>query len=642
MARKTLAFAMILYQSPRRMACWSILGLDMGQSGDVAVKSVKQNLQKLAAKHCGETCRAEIEAIIEARNLIARYRPVAALGACQVFAQWVRVTAPIEQAVRDPAALFAAARRAELAHKLAKRFFDCALGGFADASLGTPGRGGRLIVPLPVAAIEALGAGLAEALEKSLKKAELAADALILLHPGFASAEGEAMSNVVEFTQAASALGVVFARQGLACDLAEDALWADTAAALCVLNAQHLEDVEAGSPSVDRLRALLSQQRKRGRKILAPGVHSQAALDVARALEIELVCGDFIGRPSRRPYDMLSAAAFKSLREQCVCESSCERTESLLGRLLFPLAPVTPKTPAEEVFHFFEQQPDIRALAVVEDGRPLGIISRYEMVDHMARPYRHELFGRKSCTRFMDPEPLVFDVHIGLAELMDQVVQAHPRHLISGFIVTEAGRYLGMGAVQDLMREITAMQIDSARHANPLTQLPGNVPINQHIDTLLENGIPCAVAYCDLDHFKPFNDTYGYAKGDEIIRLTAQVLAECVVPEIDFLGHVGGDDFVVVFLSPDWQARCERALDRFAAEVTRFFSPEDLARGGYESPNRKGEMEFHPLTSLSIGALECPPGQYSSHLEVASVAAEVKKKAKAVRGNSLYVNQRRV
>ena len=271
---------------------------------------------------------------------------------------------------------------------------------------------------------------------------------------------------------------------------------------------------------------------------------------------------------------------------------------------------------------------------------PIGLIARYDMVDNMARPYRHELYGRKPCTRFMDKEPLTVDIHLPLSELSEILVRAHPRHLISGFIITDAGRYLGIGSVQDLVREVATMQMEAAKYANPLTLLPGNVPINQYIDNLLVAGEPCAIAYCDLDHFKPFNDVYGYARGDDVIRLTARILTEVCDSERDFVGHIGGDDFVLVFRSADWQARCEQALRMFGEEILGFFSHDDIESGGYVTENRKGAMEFHALTSLSIGVTEVKPGAFRSHLEVSVVAAEVKKKAKGIKGNSLYVNRR--
>lgn len=114
------------------------------------------------------------------------------------------------------------------------------------------------------------------------------------------------------------------------------------------------------------------------------------------------------------------------------------------------------------------------------------------------------------------------------------------------------------------------------------------------------------------------------------------------MPKTDFIGHVGGDDFVLIFFSsPDWKARCEQALKRFEEEIPSFFSPSDIEQGGYYATNRKGNMEFCSLISLSIGAVEIEPGVYPNYLAVAAEAAEVKKKAKAIAGNSFYFDQRK-
>ena len=315
--------------------------------------------------------------------------------------------------------------------------------------------------------------------------------------------------------------------------------------------------------------------------------------------------------------------------------------ERILDRLLIKTAPVAPTDSADRVFALFKNNPDLYSVPVVSDGAPLGLISRYEMMENMARPYRHELFGRSPCVRFMAPQTLIVDIGLALAELAALIVNADQRQIITGFIITHRGDYLGMGSLQDVVREVTAMQIEAAKCANPLTQLPGNVPIRQHIDTLLAAGEIFCVAYCDLDHFKPFNDVYGYAKGDEVLQMTARVLAEVCDKEQDFTGHIGGDDFVLIFRSPDWLSRCRRALERFGSEIRAFFRPEDIARGGYDTENRNGAMESHPLTALSIGAVMATPGTFRNHLEVSEVAAEAKTQAKKTPGNSIFVNQRR-
>jgi diguanylate cyclase (GGDEF)-like protein len=240
----------------------------------------------------------------------------------------------------------------------------------------------------------------------------------------------------------------------------------------------------------------------------------------------------------------------------------------------------------------------------------------------------------------MDPQPLIIDVSTQLPEIAHLVTNADPRHLVSGFIIVAHDRYLGIGSVQHLVSEVTTMQMDAARYANPLTQLPGSIPINRHIDGLLADGESFCVCYCDLDHFKPFNDVYGYTQGDAVIQLAASLLRDACDDELDFVGHIGGDDFVTVFRSVDWMERCQRVLDRFASAVLAFFSNDDIERDGYVSESRKGKMEFHKLTSLSIGVVEVTPGMFSNHLEVATIAAEVKRRAKAVPGNSLWTNHR--
>jgi diguanylate cyclase (GGDEF)-like protein len=221
------------------------------------------------------------------------------------------------------------------------------------------------------------------------------------------------------------------------------------------------------------------------------------------------------------------------------------------------------------------------------------------------------------------------------------VDEGDPRYLADGFVITENGRYLGIDTTRDLIREITQLQINAARYANPLTLLPGNVPITEHIERLLGAGTAFCACYCDVDNFKPFNDVYGYHKGDEIIRLTARVMSQQCDPERDFIGHIGGDDFIVLFQSMDWEHRCRMALEQFALHVPTLLSEEDRARGGLMSEDRRGEETFFPFPTLSIGAVVVHTNELTSHFEV-SAAADAKKQAKRIAGNSLFTERRRL
>jgi len=175
---------------------------------------------------------------------------------------------------------------------------------------------------------------------------------------------------------------------------------------------------------------------------------------------------------------------------------------------------------------------------------------------------------------------------------------------------------------------ITEMQISAARYANPLTQLPGNVPINEHIDRMLAAGKGFVVAYLDVDNFKPYNDTYGYRRGDDVIQLLGRLICQSVNEGIDFVGHIGGDDFFVVFQSADWEARCWEIVDRFGKAMHPMVGASGHAGAGYMAENRKGELVFQALPTLSVGAVRVHPGDCDSHREVAAAVSVAKKEAK--------------
>ena len=157
------------------------------------------------------------------------------------------------------------------------------------------------------------------------------------------------------------------------------------------------------------------------------------------------------------------------------------------------------------------------------------------------------------------------------------------------------GSTTGIGSGHDLIREITQMQIHAARYANPLTGLPGNVPINKYLDDLLQLEQPFTVCYSDLDHFKPYNNVNGYGRSNEVIRWTGNLIEAICEPILDFVGHIGGDDFLIVFRSPDWERRCRDLPAEFEKSKGQFFSQEEQARLHRLSRPRKAHGEASPV-----------------------------------------------
>ncbi len=183
------------------------------------------------------------------------------------------------------------------------------------------------------------------------------------------------------------------------------------------------------------------------------------------------------------------------------------------------------------------------------------------------------------------------------------------------------------------------------RRISPLTGLPGNVQIHAELKKCLSNKEPFSVLYIDLDNFKAYNDVYGFLKGDEIIKFTAETVVGCVhkdMPEGSFVGHIGGDDFVAIVPTLHCDKVCQDIISIFDAKVLDFFTPEDVEKGYIEVANRKGIIEQFPLTSVSIGVVVADVNRFYNMLEIGEVGAQVKHAAKSVMGSSYSIDRRRV
>ena len=421
-------------------------------------------------------------------------------------------------------------------------------------------------------------------------------------------------------------------------------LWSELRPQYVKIDMHFVQGINHDPVKLQFVRSIQEIAEKSGTVVIAEGIETQAELLLIRELGIDGGQGYHIARPNGNPATALSAEIAKTLSRDAAQRSPnkglCGRQAPTALKLLRIVPTATSDMKNSDIYELFLGDPKLQIVPVVENGTPIGIINRYTMIDRLARPYQRELYEKKSCTFFMDPNPLVADKDTSLQDLSHIIVEADPHHLFNGFIIADQGQYLGMGTGHDLMREITQMQINAARYANPLTQLPGNVPINEHIDRLLQDGVRFYACYCDLDNFKPFNDVYGYRKGDDVIQLSGRLLGEFCDPNQDFIGHIGGDDFIVLFQSEDWEARCRAILDAFGTQILDFYSIEDRERGGYVTEDRQGRKVFHPLVSLSLGVVRVESAQYYSHHQIASAAAEAKRQSKKIHGNSLFIDRR--
>lgn len=563
---------------------------------------------------------ARIKEVLDYKLLSALFQPVVDLRSGEIYGYEGLVRGPSDSPLHIPANLYALAEVFGLQFELECLAWQVVLESFARFRLP-----GCLF----------LRAGYSGAHEPCDLKALVLANDLGVSRV-VVELEASPLPMIEHFRVQGFSVGVT----GLGASVDDPALWWELRPDFGRIDAHFVQGVHQDPVKQHYLRELAETAATAGCRTLAEGVETAAGLSLVKELGLDFAQGLFIARPNSSPAVVLPAEVAGILQAGGRHESGGLLSAPTAERLMADVAPVAPEQDLESVYEIFAADPLLVALPVVKDGLPIGLINRYTLIDRYARPFRRELYGKKPCTHLMEAAPLVVDKGISIEELSSLVAEAEQRYLSDGFIITDQGRYAGMGTGHALIREITQLRIRAARYANPLTGLPGNVPINEHIDSLLRDRQPFYACYCDLNHFKPFNDVYGYNRGDDVIQLTGRILEEETDPERDFVGHVGGDDFVVLFLSPDWERRCRNVLEKFGNQVTAFFSPEDIERGGYIAEDRRGQKIFHPLASLAIGAVRIDPAAFHSHRDVAAAAAEAKKQAKRTPGNNLFVERR--
>ena len=240
----------------------------------------------------------------------------------------------------------------------------------------------------------------------------------------------------------------------------------------------------------------------------------------------------------------------------------------------------------------------------------------------------HRHLRRDPRTRFL---PIVFltahsDREVKLAELEagaeDFITKPYDAEELLARVGAAVRRWSGMRAV------------------NPLSGLPGNPTITEEIESRLAREETFTLLYVDIDRFKEFNDHYGFTRGDRVITTLAEILID-VAGDQRFVGHIGGDDFVVLTRSDDAETLAAGITRRFDGAIRALYDPVDRTRGWIEAHDRRGRLRHTPFATVSIGIVNVPPGRFDGATAAARAAAEVKEVAKRQSGSAWAVDRRK-
>lgn len=191
--------------------------------------------------------------------------------------------------------------------------------------------------------------------------------------------------------------------------------------------------------------------------------------------------------------------------------------------------------------------------------------------------------------------------------------------------------------------ELAIFRSERVVEINPLTRLPGNISINKQIQARLDSGQVFSLAYADLDHFKPFNDYYGFSRGDEVLRMAGRLITNTVKgkqPKNSFVGHIGGDDFVFIMDPALVEETASEIIYAFDRIVPTFYDAEDREAGMIKSQDRQGTMRSFPVITISIGITQNKYRSFSHYGELTEIASEMKSNAKQNKGSCFKMDRR--
>lgn len=370
-----------------------------------------------------------------------------------------------------------------------------------------------------------------------------------------------------------------------------------------------------------------------GRFVVAEGVETDLEFQVCRELGCDLVQGYLIQRPTtelpqlQERYEVVENLVARDRRGR-------EAAPDAIAGQLIAAPSIAAHASLSEALAIFGRNPSCTFIIVLDPNqRPLGLVREQDVKGYLYNPYGRDLLSnasyRKSVLTVLSRCPVV-DIYAPIERLVESYVQDHGDE---GVIVLRDMKYAGFLASRTLLNIISERNLAAARDQNPLTRLPGNRRIYEFVSHALSDvDTPFALVYFDFDHFKPFNDKFGFRQGDRALILFSEMLSKNFIGEQRFVGHIGGDDFFGGVRDATFEVfrgQLRALLDKFKADIESFYDAPSRATGGITATDRDGVTRQFPLMRVSAVALELHPGRAVMSLdELSGLIADGKKLAK--------------
>lgn len=363
-------------------------------------------------------------------------------------------------------------------------------------------------------------------------------------------------------------------------------------------------------------------------KLIAEGVETPRELTQLIRLGVDLAQGYVFARPAYPPHDRLpKEASERILRHRRLIRLHAK--EEVIEQITSPVHTVDARLPTSLVKQYFEETRD-GGVVVVKDGAILGLIMRDKLFQVLATQYGASLYSRRPIAVICDVEPLIVEKNAAIDAVARLAMARTADKAYDYIIVADGDRLIGAVSVEGLLNYMANVKMEVVRLANPLTGLPGNHMIDLVTRQYLEEGRPFALLYVDLDRFKRYNDLYGYQRGDQVIQFVAETLQSAVMNlegDHAFVGHIGGDDFIVLVDPEQARTVCEKIIAAFESGIGFYYKGLNVPEG------ERGTS----AVAVSIAALSCEKTHGVTSDALSQHAALLKKHVKALPGSAYLI-----
>lgn len=364
-------------------------------------------------------------------------------------------------------------------------------------------------------------------------------------------------------------------------------------------------------------------------RIIAEGIEEKADLDILISYGIEYGQGFYLGKPLIK----LTEIKENIKKEICVSFEKKEakhRLTTCIGEISENELTFSSDTLCYKVLEYLRTFEEYTDIIVVDYDKPVGLLSRDIFYSKLATTYGVSVYNKRSISLLMDHEPLILDYFMSIEEASKRALARNSRHIYDSLIITKNNQYYGTVTIKKLLESVTQLEIKQAKQANPLTGLPGNMMIECEMNRYIHYMIPFIAIYIDLDNFKIYNDIYGFEAGDRVLVATADILRNSLEYNIDeyFLGHIGGDDFIIFIKAKNIDLICENMIQKFDEKIKSFYSIEHQQNEYVIGKGRDGKVGKFPLIAISLAVLKVDTICSLDSNQLAKKSAKIKKLCK--------------